>query len=624
MARFMVLLLLCFLSGVYCDPWIKIKSKLMQGNTAYYTFVQFDYAQCETFRLPDGSYGRTSITCQQTQNGAMRSVAWASTFSGGNSPTFNGNANFGIAVSNKNSNNATFSIQMNGNGVNAVWMWNQIDVTSGNLSMMILQLPGANGQLNGQSFNNAPFLFTRLVSDQGANIDASSTSSTTQSVTSTPSSNLTASILSSANSLENLLSSSRSNSNSTLIIAIVVGVVGGFLLIGILIVVILILRNRRHNQSERIPISVELKTVDLTNITTFLSDLGLTKYDPIFQKEEVDMATLKQMSDADLEKLGLPLGVRHKIINALHPKRTSIMDQAQYIADIVVQDRIGSGRFGEVREGLWGNNKVALKKLRTLDQISDISAEASLLLTLRHPHIVSFFGIYRGDEEEYMVLEMMSLGSVKDFLTSDKFDNSLQYKDLISMCAQAAAGMAYLEKRGIVHRDLAARNLLIKEEAGKFIVKISDFGMSRETGDYYTSKSNLIPVKWTAPEALQYGKFSSSSDVWSFGVTMWEILTRGKEPWHSLSNQEATAKIQDGFQLEKPREVEDDIWRIVIQCWIMEASKRPTFAQMMAKFHALGADDEIQVHSQPINNVDLPDFYANVNPNDPDQRYNGM
>jgi len=142
--------------------------------------------------------------------------------------------------------------------------------------------------------------------------------------------------------------------------------------------------------------------------------------------------------------------------------------------------------------------------------------------------------------------------------------------------------MEYLEAQHIVHRDLACRNLLAHSNgSGKITVKVADFGMSRSVENYYISSDSEIPVKWSAPEVLKFKKFSHKSDVWSYGVCIWEIFERGTEPYPMLSNKKAFALVIEGHRLEKPVECPVIVWHLVEMCWHQEPHERASFAELV-------------------------------------------
>ncbi|XP_040458079.1 tyrosine-protein kinase Fes/Fps isoform X2 [Falco naumanni] len=217
--------------------------------------------------------------------------------------------------------------------------------------------------------------------------------------------------------------------------------------------------------------------------------------------------------------------------------------------DVLLGERIGRGNFGEVFSGRLraDNTPVAVKSCReTLP--SELKAkflqEARILKQYNHPNIVRLIGVCTQKQPIYIVMELVQGGDFLSFLRSE--GPHLRVKELIKMTENAAAGMEYLESKHCIHRDLAARNCLVTE---KNTLKISDFGMSREEEDgVYASTGGMkqIPVKWTAPEALNYGRYSSESDVWSFGILLWEAFSLGAIPYANLSNQQTREAVEQG------------------------------------------------------------------------------
>nr|XP_055219089.1 tyrosine-protein kinase Fes/Fps isoform X6 [Gorilla gorilla gorilla] len=217
--------------------------------------------------------------------------------------------------------------------------------------------------------------------------------------------------------------------------------------------------------------------------------------------------------------------------------------------DLVLGEQIGRGNFGEVFSGRLraDNTLVAVKSCReTLppDLKAKFLQEARILKQYSHPNIVRLIGVCTQKQPIYIVMELVQGG---DFLTFLRTEGArLRVKTLLQMVGDAAAGMEYLESKCCIHRDLAARNCLVTE---KNVLKISDFGMSREEADgVYAASGGLrqVPVKWTAPEALNYGRYSSESDVWSFGILLWETFSLGASPYPNLSNQQTREFVEKG------------------------------------------------------------------------------
>ncbi|XP_023581724.1 tyrosine-protein kinase Fes/Fps isoform X2 [Trichechus manatus latirostris] len=249
--------------------------------------------------------------------------------------------------------------------------------------------------------------------------------------------------------------------------------------------------------------------------------------------------------------------------------------------DLVLGEQIGRGNFGEVFSGRLraDNSLVAVKSCReTLppDLKAKFLQEARILKQYSHPNIVRLIGVCTQKQPIYIVMELVQGGDFLTFLRTE--GPRLRVKILLQMVGDAAAGMEYLESKCCIHRDLAARNCLVTE---KNILKISDFGMSRQEADgVYAASGGLrqVPVKWTAPEALNYGRYTSESDVWSFGILLWETFSLGASPYPNLSNQQTRDFVEKGGRLPCPELCPDAVFRLMEQCWAYEPGQRPSFS----------------------------------------------
>ncbi|XP_067942710.1 tyrosine-protein kinase Fer-like isoform X2 [Watersipora subatra] len=248
--------------------------------------------------------------------------------------------------------------------------------------------------------------------------------------------------------------------------------------------------------------------------------------------------------------------------------------------DISLEDKIGVGNFGEVYKGIYKGNVVAVKTCKEElqeDQKKKFIGEGRILRRYDHPNIVKFVGIAAQKNPVMIVMEFVSGGALLSWLR--KHGMAEPKRNLVQMCLDAANGMAYLESKSVIHRDLAARNCLISESK---IVKISDFGMSREEETYeVTQGMRQIPIKWTAPEALNYGKYTSLCDVWSYGILMWEIFSSGKTPYTGMRNQEARDKVDAGYRMSCPEGCPNAIYSLMRDCWDERPDRRPHFSRIV-------------------------------------------
>ncbi|XP_071747461.1 LOW QUALITY PROTEIN: tyrosine-protein kinase Fer-like [Lepeophtheirus salmonis] len=252
--------------------------------------------------------------------------------------------------------------------------------------------------------------------------------------------------------------------------------------------------------------------------------------------------------------------------------------------DVELLEKIGRGNFGDVYRAQLSRGKnmsVAVKTCKiTLpeEQKKKFLQEGRILKQYDHPNIVKFIGICVQKQPIMIVMELVPGGSLLNFLREK--GSNLATKSLIGMCLDAAAGMKYLESKNCIHRDLAARNCLVGENNS---VKISDFGMSREEEEYTVSDGlKQIPIKWTAPEALNYGKYTSLCDVWSFGVLCWEVFSKGGTPYQGMTNTRAREKLDSGYRLPNPENSPEEIYQLMLSCWKYNPEERPHFPEIHA------------------------------------------
>jgi len=244
--------------------------------------------------------------------------------------------------------------------------------------------------------------------------------------------------------------------------------------------------------------------------------------------------------------------------------------------------KLGAGMFGEVWAGVWNNTtQVAIKTLKEGTMSPQMFLEeAGVMKSLRHKHLVQLYAICSEREPIYIVTEYMCNGSLLDYLSKGD-GHSLPLPTLIDCAAQVASGMSFLETQGYIHRDLAARNILVGENC---VCRVADFGLARliQDDEYTAHEGAKFPIKWTAPEAALYSTFTIKSDVWSFGILITEIVTKGRIPYPGMTNAETIAQVERGYRMPCPPNCPDPLYQICLSCWNKKPEERPTFEYLTA------------------------------------------
>ncbi|XP_013883346.1 tyrosine-protein kinase Tec [Austrofundulus limnaeus] len=248
-------------------------------------------------------------------------------------------------------------------------------------------------------------------------------------------------------------------------------------------------------------------------------------------------------------------------------------------SELTFMKELGSGQYGTVRLGKWrARHKVAIKNIREgAMHEEDFIEEAKVMMKMSHPKLVQLYGVCSQMRPIFIITEFMDHGCLLNFLRLRR--GSFSLGSLLSMCLDVCEGMEYLESNNFIHRDLAARNCLLNEA---LVVKVSDFGMARYVlDDQYTSSFGAkFPVKWSPPEVFHFSRYSSKSDVWSFGVLMWEVFTEGRVPFDQTKNHEVVKFVSEGRRLSRPKLATDGLYDIMLFCWYEKPEERPSFSSL--------------------------------------------
>ncbi|XP_045857657.1 focal adhesion kinase 1 isoform X9 [Meles meles] len=259
---------------------------------------------------------------------------------------------------------------------------------------------------------------------------------------------------------------------------------------------------------------------------------------------------------------------------------------------------IGEGQFGDVHQGVYMSpeNPALAVAVKTCKNCTSDSVREKFLqeaLTMRqfdHPHIVKLIGVIT-ENPVWIIMELCTLGELRSFLQVRKY--SLDLASLILYAYQLSTALAYLESKRFVHRDIAARNVLVSSND---CVKLGDFGLSRymEDSTYYKASKGKLPIKWMAPESINFRRFTSASDVWMFGVCMWEILMHGVKPFQGVKNNDVIGRIENGERLPMPPNCPPTLYSLMTKCWAYDPSRRPRFTELKAQLSTILEEEKVQ------------------------------
>uniref|UniRef100_A0A7N8WIT3 receptor protein-tyrosine kinase n=1 Tax=Mastacembelus armatus TaxID=205130 RepID=A0A7N8WIT3_9TELE len=273
---------------------------------------------------------------------------------------------------------------------------------------------------------------------------------------------------------------------------------------------------------------------------------------------------------------------------------------------------LGSGAFGTVYKGLWvpeGEDvkiPVAIKVLREATSPKankEILDEAYVMASVEHPHVCRLLGICLTSTVQ-LVTQLMPYGCLLEYVKENKDNIGSQH--LLNWCVQIAKGMNYLEERHLVHRDLAARNVLVKTPQH---VKITDFGLAKLLNadeKEYHADGGKVPIKWMALESILNRTYTHQSDVWSYGVTVWELMTFGTKPYDGIPASEIAGVLEKGERLPQPPICTIDVYMIMVKCWMIDAESRPRFRELIAEFTKMARDPSRYLVIQGDDRMHLP------------------
>uniref|UniRef100_A0A8C0YBY7 non-specific protein-tyrosine kinase n=2 Tax=Cyprinus carpio TaxID=7962 RepID=A0A8C0YBY7_CYPCA len=278
--------------------------------------------------------------------------------------------------------------------------------------------------------------------------------------------------------------------------------------------------------------------------------------------------------------------------------------------DIILKRMLGEGFFGEVHEGNGEKISVAVKTCKECapDVREKFVGEAVIMKNLDHPHIVRLIGVIEEDPV-WIVMELCQHGELGKYLTKN-----LPSVTLVLFSLQICKALVYLQGMNMVHRDIAVRNVLVATPES---VKLGDFGLSRyiEDEEYYKASVTRLPIKWMAPESINFRRFTIASDVWMFAVCVWEIMSRGKQPFHWLDNRDVINQLEQGNRLPKPEQCPPALYSLMTRCWSYDPRERPTFTELacnISDVHQMEKELEVERERDKARNTRILEPKLNI------------
>ncbi|XP_062372838.1 tyrosine-protein kinase receptor TYRO3 [Sardina pilchardus] len=368
--------------------------------------------------------------------------------------------------------------------------------------------------------------------------------------------------------------------------SLLVGVLGGGVLLMVLVPAVLYLLRRKYKRHS--PLQEE-PLLPSYPVVTYRRDVE-PQPDPASPTGEGARAY-----PAPLQVLA---GLSEKLLSSL---REVLVDRAS----LTLGKELGKGEFGSVYEGIFSPQggeemKVAVKTMRagihSHEDLETFLKEAEIMRHFDHENVVSLLGVTLEQDEDssipvpLVILPFLRHGDLRRFLIATRYGDIpmfVPYQSLLRFMIDIASGMEYLSSKGFLHRDLAARNCMLGDDLH---VRVADFGLSKSvySGNYYRQKVAIrLPMKWMAIESLSESMFTTKTDVWSFGVTMWEIMSRGKTPYPGVHNHELLAYLEAGQRLKPPADCESTLYEVMQSCWESDPAQRPGFAELGVQLKGL-------------------------------------